>query len=139
MHKVKNKEEAKIRNPYNQIPHLIQDTICESDKNTRKHNIQESQEVSSFLGGVHKAATCQHSSNHSFLMDAALLSISPASHGQLVKMLLTLAPHGIFGSNCILICLNIVQQLVCKFVTRLLGEFKTQVTFLWQKFKKYFW
>ena len=34
-------------------------------------------------------------------MDVALLSISPASHGQLVKMLITLELHGIFGSNCI--------------------------------------
>ena len=31
---------------YNQLPHLTQDTIWESDKNTRKHQIQESQEVS---------------------------------------------------------------------------------------------
>ena len=34
-------------------------------------------------------------------MDEALLSISPASHGQLVKMLISLELHGIFGSNCI--------------------------------------
>ena len=31
----------------------------------------------------------------SFLMDGALLSISSASCGQLVKMLITLEPHGI--------------------------------------------
>ena len=29
---------AKIRNQYNQVPHLIQDTIRESDKNTIKHH-----------------------------------------------------------------------------------------------------
>ena len=31
-------------------------------------------------------------------MDEALLSISLTSRGQLVKMLITLEPHGIFGS-----------------------------------------
>ena len=34
-----------------------------------------------------------------FLMDEALLSISPASRGQLVKMLFTLVSHAAFGSN----------------------------------------
>ena len=38
---VKVRKNAKIRNPYNQIPHLTQDTIWESDKYTRKHHIQE--------------------------------------------------------------------------------------------------
>ena len=42
-------------NRYNQVPHLIQDTTWESDKNTRKHHIQESQEVSPFPAGDHKA------------------------------------------------------------------------------------
>ena len=37
---------AKIRNRYNQVPHLTQDTIWERDKYTRKHHIQGSQEVS---------------------------------------------------------------------------------------------
>ena len=32
-------------------------------------------------------------------MDEALLSISRAGRGQLVKMLITLEPHGTFGSN----------------------------------------
>ena len=33
---------ATFRNPYNQIPHLTQDTIWENNKkNTRKHHIQE--------------------------------------------------------------------------------------------------
>ena len=31
--------------------------------------------------------------------DKALLGISLASHGQLVKMLITLEPHGIFSFN----------------------------------------
>ena len=30
------REKAKIRNPYNQIPHLAKDIISESDKNTKK-------------------------------------------------------------------------------------------------------
>ena len=35
---------------------LTQDTTWESDKNTIKHHIQESQEVSPFSAGDHKAA-----------------------------------------------------------------------------------
>ena len=35
------KTKTKIRNLNNQIPPLTQDTISESDKNTRKHQIQE--------------------------------------------------------------------------------------------------
>ena len=37
--------------------------------------------------------------NRLFLLDVALLSISSAGRGQLVKMLITLEPHGIFGTN----------------------------------------
>ena len=50
------KKKAKIKNRYNQVPHLTRDTIWESDKNTRKHRIQESQEVSRFPAGDDKAA-----------------------------------------------------------------------------------
>ena len=39
-------KKAKIRNRYNQVPHLTWGSIRESDKNTRKHHTQESQEVS---------------------------------------------------------------------------------------------
>ena len=53
---VKIRKKAKIRNRYNPIPHLTQDTIPESDKNTRKHQIQENQEVSPFPAGDHKVA-----------------------------------------------------------------------------------
>ena len=49
-------KKAKIRVRYNQVPHLTQHTTWESDKNTRKHHIQESQEVSPFSAGDHKAA-----------------------------------------------------------------------------------
>ena len=42
--KVGNK--AKIQNRYNQIPHPTENTMWESDKNTRKYITQESQEVS---------------------------------------------------------------------------------------------
>ena len=48
--------EAKIRNQYNQVPHLTQDTTQESDKNTIKHYTQESQLVTPFPEGDHKAA-----------------------------------------------------------------------------------
>ena len=50
------KKKGKIRNRYNQVPHLTQDTIWESDKDTRKHHTRESQEVSPFPAGDHKAA-----------------------------------------------------------------------------------
>ena len=46
---------AKIRNRYNQVPHMTKDTTWESDKNKLNitHNIQE---VSPFPAGDHKAA-----------------------------------------------------------------------------------
>ena len=53
---MKVRKKAKIRNQYNQVLHLTQDTIWVSDKNTRKHHIQESQEVIPFPAGDHKAA-----------------------------------------------------------------------------------
>ena len=49
-------KKAKIRNRYNQIPHLTKDTLWECDKYTRKHHIHESQEVSSLPSGDHKFA-----------------------------------------------------------------------------------
>ena len=45
---VKVKKKAKIRNQYNQV--------SQSDKNTRKHHTQESQEISPFPAGDQKAA-----------------------------------------------------------------------------------
>ena len=53
---VKVRKKAKIRNQYNQLPHLTQDTTWENDKNTRKHHTKESQGVSPFPTGDHKAA-----------------------------------------------------------------------------------
>ena len=41
---------AKIRNRYNQVPHLTQDTTLESNKNTIKHHKQE---VGPFPAGAH--------------------------------------------------------------------------------------
>ena len=52
---LKVRKKAKIRNQNNQAPHLTQETTWESDKNTIKHHIQESQEVSPFPAGDHKA------------------------------------------------------------------------------------
>ena len=49
-------KETKIRNQYNQVPHLTQDTTWESDKNKIKHHTQESQAVSPIPAGDHKAA-----------------------------------------------------------------------------------
>ena len=53
---IKVSKEAKIRNRFNQVPHLTQDTIWESDKNTIKHNIQENQDASHLPAGDSKAA-----------------------------------------------------------------------------------
>ena len=50
------KKKVTIRNRYNHIAHLTQDTLWESDKITREHQTQESQEVSPFPAGDHKAA-----------------------------------------------------------------------------------
>ena len=63
-----------------------------------------------------------------FFKTKALLSLSLACRDQVVKMLITLTPHGIFGSNCILIYFNIDQPLVCEMVTRLMGEFKALIS-----------
>ena len=46
---------AKIRNPYNQVPHLTRDTTWESNKTTINIT-NKSQEVSPFPAGDHKAA-----------------------------------------------------------------------------------
>ena len=46
---------AKIRNRYNQVPHITKKTTLKSDKNTIKRHTQESQEVSPFQAGDHKA------------------------------------------------------------------------------------
>ena len=54
------RKNTNIRNRYNQLPHLTQDTVCESDKNTTKRHIQESQEVSPFPTGDQKAARHKH-------------------------------------------------------------------------------
>ena len=56
------RKKANIRNRHNQVLHLTQDTTWESDKNTRKHHIQESQEVSPFTTGDHNAALNTHDS-----------------------------------------------------------------------------
>ena len=48
-------EESK-EEKYNQVPHRIKDSKWKSDKNKRKCHLRESQEVSLFLAGDHKAA-----------------------------------------------------------------------------------
>ena len=50
-------KEGKFWIRYNQLPYLTMDTIWESDKYAENiKDIQESQEVSPFLAGDHKAA-----------------------------------------------------------------------------------
>ena len=56
------RKKAKIRKRYNQLPNLTQVTTWESDKNTRKHHIQDSEEDSPFPAGGHKAAMNKHDS-----------------------------------------------------------------------------
>ena len=57
---------AKIRNPYNQVPHLTQDT---NRKVTNSHldTTNESQEVSPFVAGDHKAHINRRTQRHSKL------------------------------------------------------------------------
>ena len=50
-------KEGTDQESYNQLPHLIQDTIWETNKNTRKHHTQERQEVSPLPAADRKAAT----------------------------------------------------------------------------------
>ena len=45
-----------IRNRHNQVPDMTQDIVWKSDKNTRRHHTHESQEISPFRAGDHKAA-----------------------------------------------------------------------------------
>ena len=56
-----NKKTARIRNRYNQVPYLSQDTKWEGNKITI-NNTNKSQEVSTFPSGDHKAAMNRHES-----------------------------------------------------------------------------
>ena len=61
LHDIKRKEKAKIRNRYNQVPHLTQDTLHMGKwKATRNNRTQENSEVSPFPTGDHKAAVNRH-------------------------------------------------------------------------------
>ena len=51
---MKVKRKAKIRNQYNQVRHLTQDIILESDKNTRKHHILKAAKRSNSECGIKK-------------------------------------------------------------------------------------
>ena len=56
------KKKAKVRNLYNYVTHMTQDTVWyeKVTKTTIKHHIQGSQEVSPFPTGDHKAARNRH-------------------------------------------------------------------------------
>ena len=58
------RKKVKIRNRYNQAPHQIQDNTWESDKNTIKKNIQESQEVSPFQPPNFDAGNIKYFTTH---------------------------------------------------------------------------
>ena len=55
---------AKIRNRYNQVPHLTQDTNSKVT-NSQLDTIHMSQEVSPFQAGDHKAHTNRRTQRHS--------------------------------------------------------------------------
>ena len=55
---------AKIRNRYNQVPHLTQDTNGKVT-NSQLDTTNESQEVSSFPAGDHKTHINRHVQRHS--------------------------------------------------------------------------
>ena len=57
------KKGAKIRNRYNQVPHLTQDTN-EKVTNSQLDTTNESQEVSPFPAGDHKAHKNRRSQRH---------------------------------------------------------------------------
>ena len=63
MQDLKVRKKAMVRNRYNQIPYLAQDTIWKSDKTPRKHHIQENSEASPFPAGDHKVARNRPDSN----------------------------------------------------------------------------
>ena len=54
------KKKAKIRNRFNQTQHLTQDTVWESDKNTRKKSHTREPRGQPFQTGDHKAARNRH-------------------------------------------------------------------------------
>ena len=56
LHDMEVRKKAKLRNRYNQVPQLTQDTVWESDKTIKSH-IQESQETSPFQAGDQKDVT----------------------------------------------------------------------------------
>ena len=56
------RKNVQIRSRYNQVSHLTKETVWESDKNTRKYHIQESQEVSPFPTDDLKAARNRYGS-----------------------------------------------------------------------------
>ena len=61
---VKVNKGAKIRNRYNQVPHLTQDTNWKVT-NSQLDTTKESQEVSPFLTGDHKAHINRRAQRHS--------------------------------------------------------------------------
>ena len=50
------KKKAKIRNRYNQVPHLTQDTIRESDKTQEKITHKRAKRSALSQAGIHKDA-----------------------------------------------------------------------------------
>ena len=57
------RKRAKIRNRYNKVPHLTQDTNGKVT-NSQKHTTNESQEGSPFQAGDHKATINRRAQKH---------------------------------------------------------------------------
>ena len=70
---------AKVRNLYNQLPNLTQDSTRESDKNKIKHNKRE-QRGQPFPAGDNKAAMNRHE------------SITNTRHTYITQMIHKIAP-----------------------------------------------
>ena len=62
-HPIKVSKGAKIRNRYNQVPHLTQDTNGKVT-NSQLYTTNKSQEVSPFPAGDHKAQINRHAQRH---------------------------------------------------------------------------
>ena len=101
---------AEIRNRYNQVPRLTQDTTCESDK-TQENIIYESQEVSPFPAGGHKTAmnrresmtNTKHDNKNDPQKKHHLVTVSKNIFTEGLRLVLWYKPHPYFkcGSRSI--------------------------------------
>ena len=103
----------KIRNRYIQVPYMTQNTRWESDKNTRKHNTQESQEVSPFPAKDHKAARIRQDSITKINKKKGSTKEAPSWNGQQNKSLEGLYMLTVQTSPLVLMWIKTHRYLVC--------------------------